>query len=179
MIKSASWLRGQHNLTVFTFALKSEILFTTSIKWSCDSVKIVVFTSNFSYCKNKSGWNFCFHLRGLLLHRCKQGTAIYVPYLSIYWTESVWKVISWCALYAMSVIQDLCDAHLKICCLNLLRAEYFFGCWYLLYPAQGIQNQDFHHLMSRGMRIYFFFPPPISYGPLYKQVVYFVTFITL
>ena len=36
--------------------------------------------------------------------------------------------------------------------------------------------------MLRGMRIYFFFPPSISYGPLYKQVIiinliYFVTFI--
>ena len=26
----------------------------------------------------------------------------------------------------MSDIHDLCDAHLKICCLNLLPAEYFF-----------------------------------------------------
>nr|POE46638.1 (s)-ureidoglycine aminohydrolase [Quercus suber] len=31
----------------------------------------------------------------------------------------------------MSVIHDLCDAHLKICCLNLLPAEYFF--WLLIF----------------------------------------------
>ena len=76
----------------------------------------------------------------------------------------------------------LCGAPSKICCLNLLPAEYFFDCWYLLYPVQGIRNQDSRHLMLRGMRIHLFFPPFISYGPLYKQVIiinliYFVTFI--
>ena len=40
--------------------------------------------------KNKSGWNFCFHLRGLLLRRCKQGTVIYVPLISQYTEQEVY-----------------------------------------------------------------------------------------
>ena len=52
----------------------------------------------------------------------------------------------------------------------------------MLNPEQGIQNQGSCHLMLRGTHIYFFFPPSISYGLLFKQVIiinliYFVTFV--
>ncbi len=86
-----------------------------------------------------------------------------------------------CALYAMSDIHDLCDAHVDVL-FEFIATDYLLGCWYLLYSAQAILNQDSPHLMLRGMCTYFFFPPFISYGPLYNQVinfnlVYFVTFM--